>query len=195
MHGLHSAASGGNRPKNTFWASRNYWFFSGYRSALTTHVFGDPPFTFVSGKTEQVDQEQSKMLAANGTHGLLPSEMDMWASNLPPNPDALDSSFRHAVSVGTPIRWLVIECPPRNEMGVSSSRYSIIFVSFARCTASLLISTIGLAACGAVVAFGIRWWRCPRYSSGHCVRCGYSVEGLKIGTCPECGRPTSISTR
>ena len=31
------------------------------------------------------------------------------------------------------------------------------------------------------------WRRRPRFGEGHCSACGYSLEGLAGGVCPECG--------
>jgi hypothetical protein len=36
------------------------------------------------------------------------------------------------------------------------------------------------------------WWRSRRISlPGHCRKCGYNLEGLAGGPCPECGTPQS----
>ena len=34
---------------------------------------------------------------------------------------------------------------------------------------------------------GLIWRRRPRFPAGHCMKCGYSLDGLTNDVCPECG--------
>ncbi|MCH2143625.1 MAG: hypothetical protein MK082_00615 [Phycisphaerales bacterium] len=45
-------------------------------------------------------------------------------------------------------------------------------------------------------AIALVWWLAVRRFTyedpGHCTGCGYRIEGLQGGACPECGRPFAI---
>lgn len=44
---------------------------------------------------------------------------------------------------------------------------------------------------GAIAVTGLWWFRLRRYEAGNCSTCGYALEGLTGGICPECGKETS----
>ncbi len=48
------------------------------------------------------------------------------------------------------------------------------------------VSLIYPAAFGLIWS-GLIWHRRPRFPAGHCVACGYSLDGLTSDVCPECG--------